>query len=526
MLEVTSNKCSGLQRSKKGCLTCRRKRKKCDENSPVCSRCEKSDSQCIWPQQSAHSTDSQGEYINAVPVFPAFPTGFGANSISSPSFVYRYPLAQSESLWATTTGTIPSATDARLQDLNTTGDSLTLAPSFDQTGFLQSATTPNKVTPPVARSPLVSARSEHLTLKSWEYAQDYGPRIIWPPKDLEGSHDFDPEGVMPTLHQSIHFLTRTVVIEPVFQEIFHFWSTFLSRIFYDYAIFPGSIAGWMLQRFRSPLTDSLRRHAKELYSLASRQISLELKNDELPPQVKLVGLIEVTNYEYYSSTLSRYYPHVIEAASIVRQIIGGDTIDLLNLSGKHTFDVRCFAWCDVLQSMAASRPTMFKYESDIEEAQRFGYVGGYANPDKGVEWIYGCPDVLTVLMARITALKHSSASKEDKTHAATLYLHQAIFQSEPTYPAVRNSVRNIVRIASTLKPGVNPDCFLSVPYFIAGSFAISQKDRYTLRSRVLSCGNEPFLRNLAFSLEDMWAESDATGRFTSWSDKEPPTVVF
>ncbi|CAE6458994.1 unnamed protein product [Rhizoctonia solani] len=588
MSEISSNKSTGFQRSKRGCLTCRRKRKKCDENMPVCSRCEKSDSECIWPQRPGHLIapvpgTPRGEHQEILG-FSAPLVNIGIGRTTGSDFLYNDSLAQSISLFP---GTLPPGVGGGLGELTGDLDSGSIpspGSESDRTGFLPSVTTPINSIPPATRSSLV-AHSKQLSLKNWEYAQDYGPHIIWPPKDPEDYHDFDPEGAMPTLHKSIDILTRTAAIHPVFQEIFHFWSTFLSRVFYDYAIVPESIAAWMLQRFkvsdsakygmlatailfranyeRSPLTDSLRTHASELYSLASRQVSLELKNKELPPQVKLVGLIEITNYEYYSSTLSRYYPHVLDSASIVRQIIGSDTLDLLSLSGKQTFDIRCFAWCDILHSMATSRPTTLKYEFNLERARESRSEDGYANPDRGVEWIYGCPDVLTLIMAQITALKHSPGSKDEKArhgaileelilgwefrptkakgsvmrvarvgvqevwrHIATLYLHQAIFRSHPTHATVKNSVRNILGIASTLKPGVNPDCFLSVPYFIAGSFAISQKDRYTLKTRLLSCGNEPFLRNLAFSLEDIWAESDATGRFASWSDKEPPTIVF
>ncbi|CAE6414701.1 unnamed protein product [Rhizoctonia solani] len=591
MLELSSKKGSTSQRSKNGCLTCRRRRKKCDEKLPVCSRCERSETQCIWPQHIAYPntftpTTPMDEHTHATLGFSTVPTGPGVINPAGSSFLYSDPLFQSLPLFSD--GTSSSDIDTGFGDMNALGDSVssyTLSPGSDQSGSLENTPTPSIDSSHMAHGPVISAYPKYQILKGWDDTQDYGPQIIWPPKDLEDSHDFDPEGAIPVLTKSIDFLTRSCVIEPVFQEIFHFFSTFLSRVFYDYAIIPGSIIERMLQRFkmtdsakygmlatavlfrtnyeRTPMINSLRSYAKELYSLASRQVLLDLKNDELPPHVKLAGLIEVTSYEYYSSTLSRYYPHVLEAASIVRQVIGGDTLDLLSISEEHTFDVRCFAWCDILHSMATSRPTLLKYVSDIEQVQRHGSGDDYANPDKGIEWIYGCPDILTVLIARITALRHSPAPKEEKSrcgieleqlvlnwvfgptrakgsvmrvarvgvqevwrHVAILYIHQAIFRSDPTHPTVRNSVRNILRIASTLKPGVNPDCFLSVPYFIAASFATSQNDRYILKSRILSCGNERFLRNLAFSLDDIWAESDATGRFTSWSDKEPPTIVF
>jgi hypothetical protein len=72
------------------------------------------------------------------------------------------------------------------------------------------------------RGPLKLLHSKHLTLKDWEYSQDFAPRIIWPPKDLEDDRCFDPENVMPTIQSSIDSLTRTVVIEPVFQEMLNF----------------------------------------------------------------------------------------------------------------------------------------------------------------------------------------------------------------------------------------------------------------------------------------------------------------
>ncbi|CAE7078002.1 unnamed protein product [Rhizoctonia solani] len=536
-------------------------RKKCDEKSPVCSRCEKGDSECIWPQHSIDPAPSTldvflGEQIAAGLEFST-PAGFGATSISESSFGPSYFLAQtgsllpieitppatdtrfedliardsdsestlsprsdqtgflhtstsseSHSLLASThskhllknweyaqdygpriiwssfgpsyfiaqTGLhlpieiIPPATDTRFEDLiardSDSGSTLSPRSDHDQTGFLRGVSAPNNSTSSETHSLLASTHSKHL-LKNWEYAQDYGPRIIWPPNDLEEVHDFDPEEVMPTLYKSIDSLTRTAAIEPVFNEILHFWSTFLSRVFYDYTIFPESIAGWMLQRFKmsdsakygmlatavlfranyeiSPSTNFLRDHARELHSLASRQISLDLKNNEMSPQVKLAGLIEVTNYEYYSSTLSRYYPHVLEAASIVRQIIGGDTLDLLSLSGMHTFDVRCFAWCDILHSMATSRPTMLKYESNIKQAQQPGYEDGYSNPDKGVEWIYGCPGVLTVLMARITALKHSPTSKEEIVRQGTI-LEESILNWEFQPTQAKGSVMRVARV--------------------------------------------------------------------------------
>ncbi|CAE6341358.1 unnamed protein product [Rhizoctonia solani] len=433
----------------------------------------------------------------------------------------------------------------------------------------QAGPTLNYNTYPSFHGVAVSGCGTNTTLKKWEYAQEYGPRVVWPPEDRESNPDFDSEGTIDVVRKSIDALTRTVVIEPAFQEILHFYSTYLSRMYYDYAIVNEDTMEWILQRYKistaakyamlatatsfranyemTPSTSSLRDYAKELHFLALKHLDLELDDNETSPQDKLVALEEMTRYEYFANTSSTYYPHLIQSASVVREILQSDSIDLLSLGGKHTFDIRCFAWCDITNSMAASRPTLLTYESDLERAQHIDFEDAHSDPDKGVEWIFGCPDVIAVLMARTIALKHLRIPKEEKLsrgiklertilgwvgvqemwrHAAIIHIHQAIFNSDPTHTSVRDSVKNIIKIASTLKPGVNPDCFLSIPYFIAGAFAISTKDRYTLKSRILGCGNERILRNLASNLEDVWAKTDSTGRFTSWSDKENSTIFF
>ncbi|CAE6447146.1 unnamed protein product [Rhizoctonia solani] len=311
---------------------------------------------------------------------------------------------------------------------------------------------------------------------------------------------------------------------------------------------------------QSVVTTPTRNYAKELHQMASYTLQLELDNEYISPWIKLAGLWELMNYEYYAGNLTSYYHHLNQAATVVRFAIGSNNIDLLKLSGEQTFDLRCFAWCDILSSMALSRPTLLNYESDIHNS--FPH-GDYVDSDKGVEWIFGCPDVLTILLARTSALRHSHVPPEEKVargceleqlmqdwkfqslpsqrsvlrvarlaaqetwrHAAILYVHQAIFKSDSSHPSVKNSVKIITQIASTLTPGVNPDCFLAVPYFIAASFATTLKDRYTLRSRILRSGNESFLRNLVAALDDSWKETDATGSLATWSKQHPPRIMF
>ncbi|EJC97541.1 uncharacterized protein FOMMEDRAFT_162921 [Fomitiporia mediterranea MF3/22] len=47
--EQSQRKRPKYSRSKTGCLTCRKKRIKCDEVKPICRRCDYGQRECTWP---------------------------------------------------------------------------------------------------------------------------------------------------------------------------------------------------------------------------------------------------------------------------------------------------------------------------------------------------------------------------------------------------------------------------------------------------------------------------------------------
>ncbi|CAE6432816.1 unnamed protein product [Rhizoctonia solani] len=558
-----------FRRSRNGCLTCKAKRKKCDEMLPICSRCSKVDAECIWPSSHHHAPDPRVglTFDNLQVSNKVFQVASGSMEPAPKPVVPEIDQSCSFAGPRAHMGT-HSGSPGFTQAWNTSGGSAPSVNYYDTNSILV-----------VDECRFVHTGTLATGSKLWEYSQEYGPKVIWPPTtDEKGC--FDPEGIMPQVQQSISMLRITD--EPIFQDVRDFFTTFLTRFYYDYAAIYENLHVRIRRRFEASSTlkqgmlgmaalfrsnygqsivpASMRNYAKELHKIASHTLQLELENDSITPWVKLAGLWELMNYEYFDGNLSSYYRHLNQAASIVRLATGSNNIDLLKLSGEKTFDLRCFAWCDILSSMALSRPTLLNYESDIHNPPQ---STDFADPDKGVEWIFGCPDVLTILLARTSALRHARVSPEEKMahgreiqqlmqdwrfqpvlaqnsalrvarlaaqeiwrHAAILYVHQSVFKSNSGHPVVKNSVKNIIQIASTLARGMNPDCFVAVPYFIAGSFAVTPKDRYTLRSRILTSGNENFLRNLVAALDDLWKETDATGNLTSWSKQHPPRIMF
>jgi hypothetical protein len=70
------------------------------------------------------------------------------------------------------------------------------------------------------------ADTKVLVARMWDYAQDYGPKVVWPPADTRNNDEFDPEGLMPAVLQSIEILRITD--EPVFHEMQNFCEYFKS----------------------------------------------------------------------------------------------------------------------------------------------------------------------------------------------------------------------------------------------------------------------------------------------------------
>ncbi|KAF4343143.1 transcriptional activator UGA3 [Fusarium beomiforme] len=133
-------------RSKTGCLTCRMKRKKCDEVKPICTACNKSRQDCRWPSpdknqhpdtQLGSSSESiveaggSSKPINIIPGTSNIPIVPGTSQATSTSAPRAAP----------TYGNLAYLNDdsRRLyrQYLDVTAEMLTRGPSLDGNPFIQ-----------------------------------------------------------------------------------------------------------------------------------------------------------------------------------------------------------------------------------------------------------------------------------------------------------------------------------------------------------------------------------------------------
>jgi len=130
-------------RSKNGCLTCRIKRKKCDEVKPICTACERSQQDCTWPkteekqQSDMQVSDNTRQASSSNPPQNASLTAYGVPSVQSG----LRPAATSSLRAAPAYGNLAYLSDnsRRLYQhyISVTAEMLTRGPSLDGNPFIQ-----------------------------------------------------------------------------------------------------------------------------------------------------------------------------------------------------------------------------------------------------------------------------------------------------------------------------------------------------------------------------------------------------
>lgn len=130
-------------RSKNGCLTCRTKRKKCDEVKPICTACERSQQDCTWPRTEEKQQPDMQLSVNTTRASSSNPpqnvslTAYGVPSVQS-----GLRAAATSSLRAAPAyGNLAYLSDnsRRLYQhyVSVTAEMLTRGPSLDGNPFIQ-----------------------------------------------------------------------------------------------------------------------------------------------------------------------------------------------------------------------------------------------------------------------------------------------------------------------------------------------------------------------------------------------------
>ncbi|CAE7159034.1 unnamed protein product [Rhizoctonia solani] len=218
-------------------------------------------------------------------------------------------------------------------------------------------------------------------------------------------------------------------------------------------------------------------------------------------------------------------------------------------------NLRHFVSLDVVLSATTGRPTLCEYEigSSLELCdQLLQYQEHY-----GFQWLHGVPDQFILMLAWISTLHERRVNVEpevltqierdlsnikllpvDSTdpalrigrmavqegwrHAVYVYLYMTLYGAHSKDPRVEQALKGFMRLVNGINPGRNPDSFLAIPMIIVGVATSKQRDRATIRRRILALQE---CQNPASSwsdhvriLEDVWIRTSIEGRATKWTD--------
>ncbi|CAE6425082.1 unnamed protein product [Rhizoctonia solani] len=546
------------ERSRKGCLPCLQKRKKCDEVKPTCIRCSQGDDQCVWRSLLPKpATKSRVSAISLQPGSRTIPTDLHYANAATPG------------------SSITDLVQNTVRILDTRIEANPLAGLFGSDYDLAQslfASTASHLTEPQTRMSILG-RAEHTTDIDDFLDEDESEVIKFSEWGLEAVKVLSP--YMPgtdqaswtgALNSYFMFSSRYVYESSKFLEATkaltanYIWSN-SARLG-----LLGTVA--LLHSYINPMAPQslLRERSKQFIDAATTSIEHEMAQPGMPVSASLAGISTILLYHYFSGNLSAYLKCVETAVPMIKALVGPKPVAFHCLRGLETIDIRSFAWCDIFTAIALSFPTRLVYDCDAKTLLSKNQDG--PNPtdmdmEVGLEWMCGLPDALLMLIIQIINLRHSSFSQTERlVHAARieralrdwkvwpsrttnsvmkvrrmaaqeiwryftiLYLYQAIHKASPSHEVVQRCVTQIFKLGLTLRPGHNPDCLLSVPYFVTGIFAISANHRQLFRSRLLGCGMGTYGQTLAKTLEELWQRSLDTGKHNDWTTKSPSIIIF
>ncbi|CUA77568.1 C6 transcription factor, putative [Rhizoctonia solani] len=583
------------QRSRKGCLTCRQKRKKCDETKPVCGRCQGGD-ECIWPvSRPPQKTASRS---SRMPRIQPRPSNLKLANISV--------LAETATPVPGGNKPIPNAYSQKLNpeflnmflEAAVTNDPHDFV-LYDSANF--APTILNTLMEPL--EPSILSASILNTFRTQEHSPEsrYSPllsdsdssalpRIMDEPDHTLDEDEEDTFKTTDWLPGALQLFNLHLFLELPSQDQVR-WSSVIDsyfRFFVRYSYDPSNIPIHMcdfvarhlqLESVRLAVLGTslvfysflnpglpqgpLWRHANEFINAAATALQVEEFQPNTTLNARLAGISELLGYYYYIGDLGGYIRCIEQALPIVQKLVGTTPASIHKLYGSETLNIRLFAWCDVFSAIATSRPTRLVYDCNVDALLQRNQAGPDAPLlDSGLEWMAGFPDAFLLLTMQILNLKHTSMSPAERISQATaieaalrgwkvwpsditnstmriqrvsaqevwrhftiLYLYQAVHQATPSQEVVQQSVKQIIKLASTLRPGHNPDCLLYIPYFLAGTFAISPKNRWFIRDRLMRCSVGTYMKGFVDALDELW-KGCPIDKYIDWTSRSPPLVMF
>ncbi|KAH7345509.1 hypothetical protein B0J17DRAFT_42194 [Rhizoctonia solani] len=597
-------------RSTTGCFVCKTKRKKCDETKPHCLRCQKSRIKCPGYTyiQSPNRPNGKPRTLQAprtvvgrsqaksYQVAPLASTKqSNLEEQDQPPLCYSQVTSDASSSVVDSSAVANAETSSEAIDfsamVNTTypnavqkfpGTSMATSMTSGQASLLEalfSLGQPPDSNPLHQRPPLSTNSSPNTSVPT---VYSWSPPDTRKQDDGTTHRDEDPEGVvsvvcrqlvldktaesnaLPFLLQSYATWVRRRVLEPqkvasIAQDFVfsHFGDGDQSRLIIGLLGNIGSKMGSL-----DHVEGGHNFMLSTLYNVVRGRLRAVKShpNPERSGLVKALGCTMETIFMYfYLGPLSAAMTLRQEAASIFRQLChepSGVPIALNSLLQHPLSWAGRYAHTDIVFSIVTDMPTLLRYKVNLPDSQPSNSDPS-TQSDGIIQWIYGIPNQLILLLAKMKTMRQDGLRPNQVTvaslergirdlrqyngssserflaiirfvvqecwrQAAYVYLYMAVCGDSSDTPRVQDAFKRYMKLLGRTTPGRLPDEFLKMTFHLVLPAALRKCDRDVIRQRVLGLFERDRINvthlTLAYVTEDYWAQADAEGRPVVWSD--------
>ncbi|KAJ1310628.1 hypothetical protein OPQ81_009157 [Rhizoctonia solani] len=273
----------------------------------------------------------------------------------------------------------------------------------------------------------------------------------------------------------------------------------------------------------------------------------------------LDSMLEIFSLQTSTQSSAACLQLLDDAAPVFRRACSeppGKLVNLPNILLTPSLNLRHFATIDIMKSVNTGRATYFQYEVpfSLELCEQM-----YQMQERySLQWLHGSPDQFVLLLAWINSLCETPGARDNPKlitwietnlplikvavnesndpslricrmmvqecwrFAVLIYLHMALCRASAWDPRVVRAQKGFMRLLRGVKPNRHPDAYLYTPVVVAGIATIEERDRDTLRQRMLNvreCAERGTTGNdILVMLEDVWARTRGEGRAAVWSD--------
>ncbi|QRW18638.1 Fungal specific transcription factor domain [Rhizoctonia solani] len=240
----------------------------------------------------------------------------------------------------------------------------------------------------------------------------------------------------------------------------------------------------------------------------------------------LDNVLEVVILQLRTQPISDHLQSLQSVAPVFRAACPeppGKPLDLTRIMLDSSLNLRHFAYIDILASMITAQPTCFQYEVpfSLDLCDRMCEM----QDSCGLRWLYGVPDQFIMMLAWINSLAETPGASENTELIAwieknlprinipidkcgdpwlrigrtlvlecwrccvLIYLYMVLCKADSNDPRVVHAHGGFMRLIRGLRSARHPNASLGSPILVAGVVAVTERDRDTLREKIIVFGN-------------------------------------